>query len=183
MTRPRALALVIVALTLAAVGYHRAVEPRRDWVRVARDANYEIAIDRSAVQALRIPAWGRWHEGFEVSYRTDHALPRLHNGKTFDREVVRAVIQCDSLLFKVVSVDMLGRDGSVVARQRTTDDDLYAQRWRHVELGTTEEIAARAACHFGHQIGGSVAEFRQSGVPDRPRVPPERHPQPGLAGR
>jgi len=132
-----------------------------DWVRVARDANHDIAIDRSRIRALRVSAWGIAYEAFEVWYRTDHALPRLHNDKTFNREIVRAIVQCDSLWFKVISVDMSERNGKTVARQRTTDGELNDQPWRRVERGATEEIAAMAACHFGRQATSHVADGRR----------------------
>ena len=158
----RSTQLVLAISLIAAVAFYRVVAtPPRDWVRVAGDANYDIALDRRSVTLVEVARSGQWFEGFEVSYRTDHALPRMHNGKTFDREVVRAIVQCDRLVFKVVCVDMSVGDGRPVVRQRTSDDDLLRQQWRHVERGTTEETAALAACRFGQQAANHVAAVRR----------------------
>jgi hypothetical protein len=154
--------VAVTLLVVAAVAYYEDVAEReRDWVRVTRDANHDIAIDRATVTPIEVAWHGHWLGALEVSFRTDHALPRPHKGKTFTREIVRAVVQCDSLFFKVLSVDMSVGDGRLVARQRTTDDDLWHQQWRRVERGTTEETAALAACHFGYQAGTRIADVRR----------------------
>lgn len=56
---------------------------------------------------------------------------------------------------------MSERNGGIVARQRNSDDDLVDREWRRVERGTTEDIAAMAACHFGRQATSHVAESRE----------------------
>jgi hypothetical protein len=148
-------AALVVGLGVAVGGYIKVARtPDVEWVRVARDANYDIAIDRARIESERLAAYGKWSSVFKVWYRTDHAQPRLHNGKTFNREIVRAIVWCDSLWFKVESVDMSMGEGRTVARQRSSADDLSRQRWHRVERGTTEEIAALAACHFGRQAVG-----------------------------
>ena len=168
--------VLIVALIAAGTCLYKfATTPNRDWVRVARDVNYEIALDRRSVKPVEL-AFGRWVEAVEVSYRTDHALPRMHNGKTFDREIVRALVLCDGLSlkvpgvgmsfkvpsvgvsFKVLSVDMSVGDGRPVGRLRTSENELWRQDWRRVERGTTEEVAAMAACRFGGGAAEAVAD-------------------------
>ena len=119
------------------------------WVRVALDANYEIAIDTGSVRAVETNIWGVRYLGYAVRYRTVHTQPRLHHGESFDREVVSTVVQCDSLWFQVSSVDMLRGERKLVARQRVAPNELLDTPWRRVERGTTEEVAAQAACHFG----------------------------------
>ena len=154
--------LFLAGMVAAAFGVYMVVATsHRDWARVARDAHYEIALDRASITPVQVTSRGRWLEAFEVTYRTDHAIPRLHNGKTFDREIVRALVQCSSMSFKVLSVDMSVGAGRTVARQRATENDLWRQDWRPVELGTTEEVAATAACHFGRQAANQVAEVRK----------------------
>jgi hypothetical protein len=118
------------------------------WVRVARDANYTIYIDTGRMERLDGP--GVQAHTYEVFYRTDHAQPRVHDkdNVVFNREVVRSVIQCDGMRFRVASVDMSMGDKRPVVQQRLTDKELMHQKWREVEMGTAEELAARAACHF-----------------------------------
>jgi hypothetical protein len=148
-SRPVRMVLVAALVVAAGASYKKVTSPTRDWVQIARDAHYEIALDRNHVSEMKAALAGNWYQAFEVWYRTDHTQPRLHKRKKFDREIVRAIVLCDRLWFRVVSVDMSMGDGRVVARQRTSGDDLDRQAWRHVERGTTEEIAATAACHFG----------------------------------
>jgi hypothetical protein len=139
----------VIALTgagiIAALGFSRLKAREVAWVIVARDANYNVAIDPGDVVQEQVSIWGRLRLAYGVTFRTDHAKPRLYKEKEFDREIVRSLVQCDSLWFQVLSVDMLRHD-RVVLRQR---DERRDAPWRRVERGTTEEIAARAACHFG----------------------------------
>jgi hypothetical protein len=118
-------------------------EPVR-WVRVVRDANHTVAIDTGRVSR-------HWDRSWQVWYRTEHAIPRLHKGKEFNREIVQSRVNCDSFTFKVVSVDMSMNDGPPISVQRANFKDLEDQPWRRVERGTVEEIAAQAACHFAAQ--------------------------------
>jgi len=146
--------LFLAACVLLISAGRRYVLARSDplhWVRVVRDANYEIALDTSRL--ARRDEWWSYHRmpAFEVWYRTDHALPRLHNGKEFRREVVQSSLQCDSLWFKVASVDMIDRAGKLVVQQRLETGEVRDQHWRRVERGTAEEMAAAAACHFASQ--------------------------------
>jgi hypothetical protein len=118
------------------------------WLRIVRDANYDVAIDTSRVRGRIDGSNGRWYPSNEVWYRTDHHIPRLHNDKPFNREVVQSIVQCDSLWFKVISVDMSMGNERPISQQRTAPNELPDQPWRRVVRGTAEEIAAKAACHF-----------------------------------
>ena len=117
------------------------------WVRVIQDPNYVIYLDTAMIRHRPDHSYRRI-DAYEVLYRTDHALPRELKGTTFTREVVQSIVLCDSLWFRVASVDMSMGDGKPVAIQRLEDHELARQAWRRVELGTSEEVAARAACHF-----------------------------------
>jgi hypothetical protein len=118
------------------------------WVPVFRGANYDVAIDTARVR--RGIEW--WRDGryltSDVWYRTDHKMPRLHHDKPFTREVVHAIVRCDSLWFRVISVDMSMGDKRPISEQRMTPEEVAHELWRRVALGTEEEIAAKAACHF-----------------------------------
>src|SRR5262245_13303323 len=103
------------------------------WVRVARDANYIIYIDtgrRRPYDALK----ERGRRLYEVWYRTDHAIPRVHESdkKLFNREVVHSIINCDDLTFRVAGVDMSMRGERVFVQQRLTLKELQFQKPRHV---------------------------------------------------
>jgi hypothetical protein len=118
------------------------------WVRVARDANYNIYLDTGRLEQVNGPGYRGY--GYSVWYRTDHALPRVHQGnkKLFNRELVQSIVRCDSLKFRVASVDLSMVGERVFVQQRLTEKELMNQKWRSVEMGTAEEMAARAACHF-----------------------------------
>lgn len=138
------------------------------WVRVIRDPNYVIYLDTAMIRP-RPDLAPRRGMPYEVLYRTEHALPRELKGKTFTREVVRSIVLCDSLFFRVAAVDMSMGDDKPVAIQRLEDHELARQSWRHVGPGTSEEVAARAACHFIERQRGS----RESRIP-RPSMPAPR---------
>ena len=159
---PRAQTAIAFCIAVAVtVGTYFAIsaKPEGDWVQVARDANYVISVDRSRIQPQRVGWAHKAFPGVEVWVRTEHALPRMHKTRTFTRELVRALVQCDSLWFKVISVDMTDPDGKLVARQSASEMELFDQPWRHVERGATEEMVATAACHFGKQAGATVVDM------------------------
>ena len=145
----------VAAIAAVALGIRAYVaasaETESGWVRVARDANYDVAIDSGRVHAAHVADVRRRYDVYDVWYRTDHATARLHEGRAFNREIVHSIVQCDSLWFKVMSVDMR-MGGTLVARQRSSDRELSEQSWRRVERGTTEEVAAAAACYYGSRL-------------------------------
>src|SRR5687767_1890477 len=63
------------------------------WVTVGRDGNYTVAIDTATLKRGYLD----FATVYYVSYHTRHAVPRLHDGKKFNRELVRSVVRCDSL--------------------------------------------------------------------------------------
>jgi hypothetical protein len=134
--------VLVVAAGASFVGFGLGIAPSRErqsnWVRVARDSSYDIAIDTSRV----LQHYGRV---YTIWYRTDHGLTHLYKDKEFNREIVQSVLRCDGLSFKVASVDM-AMNGRVVSSQRTSSGELGNQPWRRVEPGTTEAFAAKAAC-------------------------------------
>jgi hypothetical protein len=139
MRRILAFAILVAACTdaPAAEGTH--------WVRVAQDPNYTIWIDTTRVTASWANAWDVW-------YRTDHAQARNHKGQPFNHEVVNSYLRCADLAFRVVSVDMYASDWKLVATQRDDSREVEQQPWRPVLRGSSEEVAARAACHYGRQV-------------------------------
>jgi len=145
MARHALLTLTGFALASANCSDASANNSTARWVTVGRDANYTVSIDtsrltRSFIGDARV---------YVVWYRTDHAVPRLHEQKPFNREIVQSAVRCDSLWFKVQSVDMSMNDDPPISLQRTEPADMWDQPWRRVQLGTVEESAAQAACHFG----------------------------------
>jgi hypothetical protein len=145
----RYLLILCISASLVAVGWRASPhQPPAQWVRVVRDANYDVAIDTTRVRR-DIEAWrnGRYLTS-DVWYRTDHRVPRLHNEKPFTREVVHSIVRCDSLWFRVISVDMSMGDSRPISQQRMTPEEVAHQLWRRVAPGTSEEMAAQAACHF-----------------------------------
>ena len=131
-----------------------------NWVVVARDPNYDIAIDTSRVEARFAWAGTKWFRVYDTWFRTDHKTPRLHNGKQFNRELVHSQVRCDSLQFKVVSVDMSMGDDKPIVLQRTEGRELGDQPWRPIEGGATEEITARAACYYGQAVARRAGRAR-----------------------
>ena len=137
-----ALLQLVFAALCAAVAACGKVSARDSstWVRVADDNNYSISIDTSRIET---PGHRQWVVAW---YRTDHAQARLHKGKPFNRETVKALLRCDDFSFKIERVDMSLRKDGIVARQRASADEIAKQPWRNVERGTIEESVARQAC-------------------------------------
>lgn len=137
----------VLALSLASVVGGRVATQRAhhdDWLRVASDSSYDIAIDTGRLG-------GDERRGYRLWSRTTHATPHYHNGMPFDREVILSVVACHSMTFRVASVDLSLGDDAPVVRQRTSAGELGNQPWRTIERGTLDEIAARAACNLARR--------------------------------
>jgi hypothetical protein len=137
----------VLALSLAGVVGGRVATQRGhhdDWLRVASDSSYDIAIDTGRFGG------DEWR-GYRIRSRTTHATPHYHNGVTFDREVVQSVVACHSMTFRVASVDLSLGDGTPVVRQRTSAGELGNQPWRPIERGTLDDVAAQAACNLARR--------------------------------
>jgi hypothetical protein len=115
------------------------------WLRVARDSDYDIAIDTTRIA-------GSEFRGFRIWFRTQHAARHYHDGLPFDREIVESVIDCRKLTFRIASVDLSLDDRPPISRQRTEAGELTLQPWRQVEPRTIEEAAAIKACDFARHV-------------------------------
>lgn len=115
------------------------------WLRVARDSEYDVAIDTTRIAGGEV-------RGFRVWFRTQHAARHYHDGLPFDREIVESVIDCKHLTFRVASVDLSLDDRPPISRQRTQAGELSLQPWRQVEPRTIEEAAAIKACDVARHI-------------------------------
>ena len=146
-SRARALQVLLIAGGLAcAVSACESASAHSSgrWLGVVRDVNYDISLDTSRITR-------RWRNEYVVWYKTDHVAPHLHNGKPFNREIVQSLVRCDSLWFKVISVDMSLGNEKPISQQRADRMEVLDQPWRRVEQGAAEEIAARAACTFAER--------------------------------
>ena len=145
MLTERAAALGIVpciGLVIAACSVASANDgPAGAWMRVARDSNYDIAIDTSRFERRSFREYLVW-------FRTQHGSVLAYKGKRFNREVVQAIVRCDNLTYKIVSVDMSLNGGRIISRQRADVDDIRAQPWRQVDDGTIEATVAHATCQL-----------------------------------
>jgi hypothetical protein len=128
-----------VAVGVGANRYLLTAHNSNGWMRIASDSLYVISIDPARVIE-------RWGGIYDVWYLTDHAIPHMYKGASFNREIVESLLRCNTLSFKILRVDMSMRGGRTVSRQRTDDDDIRRQPWRSVEPGSTEADAARATC-------------------------------------
>ncbi|HMC57050.1 MAG TPA: surface-adhesin E family protein [Gemmatimonadaceae bacterium] len=149
----RAAALVISA-TACAAACSDANAHSNTWYRVAGDTNYVVYIDPASIIYTSTPSTGEWLGAYRVWYRTEHARPRSYKGKQFNREIVNAYVQCDSLWFKVASVTMSMNGEKPILVQESNTDELIQQDWRRIESGSLDDAAARVACGLGFQRWG-----------------------------
>lgn len=142
-TMPRRPALA--ALLIAACSTDPMSDGKSRWLRIYSDTNYVVSIDAEHIERLS-GGFNHRYGMSDVWYRTDHKLPRLHDGREFTREVVHSLVRCDSLWFKVSRVDMSVGDARPFVRQELTAAEFEHQAWRRVVRDTPEEVAAQAAC-------------------------------------
>jgi len=120
------------------------------WLRVAGDSNYVISIDTTRIAE---PYRGI----YDVWYRTDHSTTHQYRGATFNREDVESLIRCNTLEFKIKSVNMSMRGGHVVAQQRNDDHDVKRDSWHHVDAQTIEAAAAEVTCNEASRLIGQIS--------------------------
>lgn len=113
----------------------------RRWTRVYSDTNYDVSIDTAHLHERIFGVNTVW-------YLTQHRSEREHHGHPWNREVIQSLLLCDSLEYKVRSVDLSLGNHAPISRQRESLRDLGAQPWRRVVPGTPDEVTARAACNM-----------------------------------
>lgn len=142
LARPLACALMCtLAVTLACMpGFDREEVPPPTWTPVLVTPNVTIAIDTAGAARFKSNA-------FVLRVRTDHAVPRNHDGKPWDREITGVVLHCGMLSTKTYHVRLsLGDDDPIVFQLERERDVVAEQPWRVVEPRSDEEAAARVAC-------------------------------------
>ena len=118
----------------------------RGWARVYADTNYDVSIDTAHLDQRVFGVNIVW-------YRTQHRRDREYRGKPWNREVIQSVLLCDSLEYKVRSVDLSLGSRPPISRQRATLRELGSQPWRRVVPGTPDEVTALAACNMLRRRG------------------------------
>ncbi|HEX7121902.1 MAG TPA: hypothetical protein VF178_05970 [Gemmatimonadaceae bacterium] len=93
-----------------------------------------------------------------VAYRPEKTPPsaNLHRGELWNLEYSHSILRCDSLWYKVLSVDLSDRGRWTISEQRT---GYMEQPWRRIEANSGEQLVAQRAC----DIARSHATRRRAG--------------------
>lgn len=111
----------------------------RRWMDVFSDSNYTVAVDVGNL----VKTASAWEDEYEIWYRTQHHRPRLRRGELWDLEYTRSVVRCDSLWYKILSVDLSDGGRRTVSQQRT---GYMEQSWRRIDASSSERLVALRAC-------------------------------------
>lgn len=135
-------------------GFDREEPPPPVWTPVLVTPDVTIAIDTAGAARFKSNA-------FVLRVRTDHRIPRTHEGQQWDREVTGVVLRCDVLMTKTYHVRLsLGDDDPIVFQLEQERDVVVEQPWRVVEPRSDEETAARVACAL---LEGKPVDPRRDG--------------------
>lgn len=125
----------------------------RRWIEIFADSNYTVDVDMGNV-TRRLSGW----EEYDIWYRTRHRRPHLRRGEAWNLEYTRSVVRCDSLWYKVLSVDLSDHGRRTVSQQRT---DYMDQPWRKVEVNSVERFVALRACDIARSYATQEGRARR----------------------
>lgn len=140
------LSLLVMGCDLSIASEGAITAGTRGWARVYSDTNYVVSIDTAHLDQRVFGINIVW-------YRTQHRRDREYRGRPWNREIIQSVLLCDSLEYKVRSVDLSLGSRAPISRQRATLRELGAQPWRRIVPGTPDEVTARAACDMLRRRG------------------------------
>lgn len=140
------LSLLVMGCDLSIASEGAITAGTRGWARVYSDTNYVVSIDTAHLDQRVFGVSIVW-------YRTQHRRDREYRGRPWNREIIQSVLLCDSLEYKVRSVDLSLGSRAPISRQRASLRELGAQPWRRVVPGTPDEVTALAACNMLRRRG------------------------------
>lgn len=112
------------------------------WRQVYADTTYVVSLDVAHVSP------GPEEDSLAVWYETRHLAMREHEGKPWNREIIRSLLRCEPLSFKTVLTTVFLDDGPPIAQIGGREADVREKPWRPVRPDTVDEAAMRGACKF-----------------------------------
>ena len=110
------------------------------WHQVHADTSFVVSLDlvhvSGAPQMDSVAVW----------YETRHLAMREHEGKPWNREIIRSLLRCEPLSFKTVLTTIFLNDGPPVAQIGGVQADVRTKPWRPVLPDSVDEAAMRGAC-------------------------------------
>jgi hypothetical protein len=110
------------------------------WHQVFKDADYQVSLDTAHIE--RGP-----DDSYLVWYETVHATLRGHNGRPWNREIIRSYLRCDPLSFKTVRITIFLNDGPAVAQEGGDPQDVADQSWKDA-TAPVDKVAMTRACEI-----------------------------------
>jgi|SRR5688572_7386375 hypothetical protein len=110
------------------------------WRQVYADTSYVVSLDVAHVSG------GPEKDSLAVWYETRHLAMRKHEGKPWNREIIRSLLRCEPLSFKTVLTTIFLGDGPPIAQVGGSEADVREKPWRPVGPDTVDEAAMQGAC-------------------------------------
>lgn len=110
------------------------------WRQVYADTSYVVSLDIAHVNP------GPEDDSLAVWYETRHLAMRDHEGKPWNREIIRSLLRCEPLSFKTVLTTIFLENGPPIAQIGGRAADVREKLWRPVGPDTVDEAAMRGAC-------------------------------------
>jgi hypothetical protein len=114
--------------------------PDHAWHQVYADSSFVVSLDLAHVSGVR------QKDSAAVWYETRHLAMREHEGKPWDREIIRSLLRCEPLSFKTVLTTIFLKDGPPLAQIGGAEADVRTKPWRPVLPNSVDEAAMRGAC-------------------------------------
>lgn len=118
-------------------------------VREAEEVSRWITLVSTPTLTVELDSTHSAHDTDALSrivFRTTHSTPRYHKAGTWNREVARSLVWCDSLAFRPLSVTLALDDATPIVTQQEDERRLWDKPWRRVEPESDEALIFRLAC-------------------------------------
>ena len=110
------------------------------WHQVYADTSFVVSLDLAHVSG------NPQKDSVAVWYETRHLAMREHEGKPWNREIIRSLLRCKPLSFKTVLTTIFLNNGPPVAQIGGVQADVGTKPWRPVLPNSVDEAAMRGAC-------------------------------------
>lgn len=122
-------------------------EPERE--RVDPDTSQWVTLVSTPALTVELDSTRSAHDTDALSrivFRTTHSTPRFHKSGSWNREVARSLVWCDSLAFRPLSVTLAMDDAPPIVTQEQDERRIWDKPWRRVEPESDEALIFRLAC-------------------------------------
>ncbi|MCI0331043.1 MAG: hypothetical protein L0196_08905 [candidate division Zixibacteria bacterium] len=110
-----------------------------NWATVFFHADLTVALDTTRIEPMSDGSYLLWFQKMWVT-------PRKVESQPFNRELICALVRCEPLGFKTVSLTLFHDDGPPLAQKRAPVIEAVKEEWKTPAPGSADEGSFQQAC-------------------------------------